>query len=106
MMSPLPTVGQANSLISQEESHRGIIAGGSSNVSNMPAAFYSNTSNYKGKADSRCEYCGWTGQTKENCYKLIGYPPGHRLYKGNQKKGGNFNAMNQKNADTSKKLLD
>ncbi|GAV75745.1 LOW QUALITY PROTEIN: UBN2_3 domain-containing protein, partial [Cephalotus follicularis] len=39
----------------------------------------------QGKADSRCEYCGWTGHKKENCYKLIGYPPGHRLYKGNQK---------------------
>ncbi|GAV75210.1 LOW QUALITY PROTEIN: UBN2_3 domain-containing protein, partial [Cephalotus follicularis] len=46
MMNPLPIVGQAYSLISQEESHRGIIAG-NSNVPNVPAVFYSNTSNYK-----------------------------------------------------------
>ncbi|GAV77881.1 UBN2_3 domain-containing protein, partial [Cephalotus follicularis] len=46
MMNPLPTVGQAYSLISQEESHRGIIARGS-NVPNVPDVFYSNTSNYK-----------------------------------------------------------
>ncbi|XP_027768295.1 uncharacterized protein LOC107002678 isoform X2 [Solanum pennellii] len=27
--------------------------------------------NHKGR---RCEYCQYTGHTKENCYKLIGYP--------------------------------
>ncbi|KAH0774020.1 hypothetical protein KY290_011157 [Solanum tuberosum] len=32
-------------------------------------------SNYRGrKVFSQCEYCHFTGHTKENCYKLIGYP--------------------------------
>ncbi|GAV67879.1 LOW QUALITY PROTEIN: UBN2_3 domain-containing protein, partial [Cephalotus follicularis] len=44
LMNPLPTVGQAYSLISQEESHRGIIAGGN-NSTNLPALFYSNKNN-------------------------------------------------------------
>ncbi|GAV83960.1 UBN2_3 domain-containing protein, partial [Cephalotus follicularis] len=44
LMNPLPTVGQAYSLINQEESHRGIIAGGN-NSTNLPAVFYSNNNN-------------------------------------------------------------
>lgn len=28
-----------------------------------------------------CVYCHWTGHSKENCHKLIGYPVGHRLHK-------------------------
>lgn len=24
--------------------------------------------------EKRCEYCHYIGHTKENCYKLIGYP--------------------------------
>jgi len=34
--------------------------------------------NYKGR---RCEYCHYTGHTKENCYKLIGYPADWKLRK-------------------------
>ena len=29
-----------------------------------------------------CEHCKLTGHTIQKCYKLHGYPPGHRLYKG------------------------
>ncbi|GAV71504.1 UBN2_3 domain-containing protein, partial [Cephalotus follicularis] len=46
MMCPLPTVSQAYSMISQEESHRGIIAR-THRRSDVPAVFYSNT--YKKK---------------------------------------------------------
>ncbi|GAV60544.1 LOW QUALITY PROTEIN: UBN2_3 domain-containing protein, partial [Cephalotus follicularis] len=46
MMTPLPIVGQAYSLINQEESHRGIIAGTNNHI-DMPAMFYSNSNNYK-----------------------------------------------------------
>ncbi|GAV70145.1 LOW QUALITY PROTEIN: UBN2_3 domain-containing protein, partial [Cephalotus follicularis] len=40
LMSPLPSVGQAYSIICQEESHRGIIAGAPSH-GDTPAVFYS-----------------------------------------------------------------
>lgn len=49
-----------------------------------PSAFYSN----KGQFEDRkkplltCEYCHWTEHDKENCYQLVGYPSGHRFYKG------------------------
>jgi len=29
-----------------------------------------------------CEHCKITGHTIQKCYKLHGYPPGHRLYRG------------------------
>ncbi|GAV80218.1 UBN2_3 domain-containing protein [Cephalotus follicularis] len=86
MMCPLPTVSQAYSMISQEESHRGIIAG-THKQSDVPAVFYSNT--YKKKENGvKCDYCNLSGHTKETCYKLVGYPSWHKLYKG--KKGDSF----------------
>ncbi|GAV89731.1 hypothetical protein CFOL_v3_33145 [Cephalotus follicularis] len=93
LMNSLPTVGQAYSLFSQEESHRGIlsIAGNYSfatTADNPTTSFYTRNSKIKSCSDQksmRCEYCNWPGLNKENCYKLIGYPSGHRLYKG--KKG-------------------
>ncbi|KAL9672043.1 hypothetical protein QQ045_028291 [Rhodiola kirilowii] len=30
-----------------------------------------------------CTNCQMTGHLEENCYKLVGYPPGHKLNKGN-----------------------
>lgn len=31
-----------------------------------------------------CTHCGWNNHTRENYYKLVGYPPGHRLHRGDQ----------------------
>ncbi|KZV25423.1 hypothetical protein F511_19803 [Dorcoceras hygrometricum] len=77
MMNPLPTVGQAFSLLSQEESHRTL-----STTDNQVAAFYTKQSKNDNSAkEVTCEYCHWNGHTKADCYRLIGYPPGHRLYK-------------------------
>ncbi|XP_073025307.1 uncharacterized protein [Primulina eburnea] len=84
MMDPLPNVGQAFSILSQEETHRSLVP-----VDAQPASvFYS--SQYKSEepkkyhtqhsASSYCDYCKWTGHTKATCYKLVGYPPGHRLH--------------------------
>ncbi|CAM8962342.1 unnamed protein product [Rhodiola kirilowii] len=45
-----------------------------------------------------CTHCQMTGHLKENCYKLIGYPLGHKLHKGSEshKQGTNrkFSANN------------
>ncbi|CAM8963589.1 unnamed protein product [Rhodiola kirilowii] len=34
------------------------------------------------KQRPHCTYCQFSGHTKKHCYKLNGYPPGHRLHKG------------------------
>ncbi|XP_075504147.1 uncharacterized protein LOC142541504 [Primulina tabacum] len=88
MMSHLPSVGQAFSIISQEESHRSL------SVAEEPStAFFSvqgKLANQK-KDILTCDYCHWTGHTKDFCYKLVGYTPGHKLHKGNNSRKGGQN---------------
>ncbi|XP_075487401.1 uncharacterized protein LOC142526717 isoform X2 [Primulina tabacum] len=84
MMTPLPTVGQVFSILSQEETHRSLVP-----MDTQPASvFYSSHHKYEETKKNQnqnpnhnyCDYCNWTGHTKTTCYKLVGYPPGHRLY--------------------------
>ncbi|XP_075478655.1 uncharacterized protein LOC142519495 isoform X2 [Primulina tabacum] len=42
------------------------------------AAFYS--SSFK-RSGIKCEHCSMPDHLKENCFRLIGYPPGHKLHK-------------------------
>ncbi|KAH0655729.1 hypothetical protein KY285_030611 [Solanum tuberosum] len=46
--------------------------------------------NYKGK---KCDYCHFTGHTRENCYKLIGYPTDWK-----QRRKWNYNNGNSRGA--------
>ncbi|XP_075511644.1 uncharacterized protein LOC142547308 [Primulina tabacum] len=86
MMSPLPTIGKAFSIVSQEESHSSL-----STSEPPPTVFYSN----QNRADDqrkdivKCKYCNLNGHLKENCYKIVGYPPWHRLYQGHNRGSGN-----------------
>ncbi|KZV40890.1 hypothetical protein F511_05135 [Dorcoceras hygrometricum] len=58
MMNPLPRVGQAFSLLSQEESHRTFSTTGS-----PVAAFYTKQSKNDNSAkEVTCEYCHWNGK--------------------------------------------
>ncbi|KAL9674059.1 hypothetical protein QQ045_030326 [Rhodiola kirilowii] len=62
--------------------------------------------NSKGKHKGRlfCTHCQMNGHTKEFCYKLNGYPPGHKLYKGKNTNNRNLNGEKGGNAvsvDTS-----
>lgn len=43
-----------------------------------------NGQNNKRKSKMHCTFCNWDNHRKENWYKLVGYPRGDRLYKGNQ----------------------
>lgn len=71
MMNPLPTVGKAFSLLSQEESHRTLTS-----TETPMSAFYTNQNKgghaMKEKVNLNCDYCNWSGHTKEYCYKLVG----------------------------------
>ncbi|XP_075512761.1 uncharacterized protein LOC142548343 [Primulina tabacum] len=97
MMSPLPSVGQAFSIISQEESHRSL-----STVEPPSTAFFSAQSkqNYQKKDALTCDYCNWNGHTREFCYKLVGYPPGHKLYKAPHTKKGQHGRIYRDNPRT------
>ncbi|XP_073035240.1 uncharacterized protein [Primulina eburnea] len=86
MMSPLPIVGQPFSIFSQEESHHSLSA-----IEHPPTVFYSNQirPDDQRKDIMKCEYCNWNGHSKENCYKIVGYLSWHRLFRGQNKGGGN-----------------
>ncbi|XP_073015672.1 uncharacterized protein [Primulina eburnea] len=72
MICPLPMVGHAFSLLSQEESHRAL-----STVEAPTSAFYTNQtklgSSVKERFNLFCDHCNLGGHTKEYCYKLVGY---------------------------------
>ncbi|XP_075486301.1 uncharacterized protein LOC142525900 [Primulina tabacum] len=72
LMTPLPSVNQAYSILSQEESHRNVL---SSPVNMHTKAFYSSLS--RGNDSMKCENCKIPGHTKDQCFRLIGYPQGH-----------------------------
>ncbi|KAI3707507.1 hypothetical protein L6452_26097 [Arctium lappa] len=72
---PLPSVKAAFSLVSQEESHRGVTR--SSDPKGQNTAFFGKATENKKKSGKPllvCKHCGITGHTRERCYKLIGFP--------------------------------
>ncbi|KAF8387792.1 hypothetical protein HHK36_026447 [Tetracentron sinense] len=80
LMDPLPSLNKTYSLVLQEERQREITM----STNNVDAsALLANAASTGGKRRERptCENCGWVGHTKAKCYKLHGYPPGHRLHK-------------------------
>ncbi|XP_019161193.1 PREDICTED: uncharacterized protein LOC109157807 [Ipomoea nil] len=100
LMSPLPTVGRASSLVKQQERevYGGILSatptpqmqGPSQQMSPTVghaflASFPQNNNfrprrqnnNWNKKPGPICSHCGYTGHTVDKCYKLHGYPPGY-----------------------------
>ncbi|XP_074345925.1 uncharacterized protein LOC141684724 isoform X1 [Apium graveolens] len=102
LMSPVPSLSAAYSILMQEESQRECISGTSSVDSSESIAlavkqndvgrfsqFQSNSGNkitriskLKTNADSNviCEICSMTGHNKDKCFCVHGYPEWHRLY--------------------------
>nr|XP_033515314.1 uncharacterized protein LOC117279818 [Nicotiana tomentosiformis] len=85
MMSHVPSINKAYSLLVDQESQRSLATCQQSILVTEgieSTALYSNIGNgasggnYKfKKSQVQCEYCHCKGHIKENCYKLIGYPP-------------------------------
>ncbi|XP_071709203.1 uncharacterized protein [Rutidosis leptorrhynchoides] len=97
LMQPLPSTAKAYGMIKQEEKQRkGIlpkpnipeimsITGNTSrsyNQQKYTKPSMNNTSERRStfKVGVKCTTCYMEGQTKEECYKNIGYPPGHPLH--------------------------
>ncbi|XP_075095518.1 uncharacterized protein LOC142173770 [Nicotiana tabacum] len=98
MMNPTPTIDQAYSMLIQEERQRlnsnlGVQSGilGSAPMDGEFSAMISiNTSNTRPMRNGnlKCDYCHMKEHTKENCYKLIGYPTGPKFNNNNRRRGG------------------
>ncbi|XP_075087669.1 uncharacterized protein LOC142169672 [Nicotiana tabacum] len=83
MRSPLPTVNQAYAIIVSNESQKSMatnarILGSNpgTNAGTYDTALYTRTTGkHKKNYNLYCDYCKLKGHAKENCYKLVGYPP-------------------------------
>ncbi|WOH14933.1 hypothetical protein DCAR_0934463 [Daucus carota subsp. sativus] len=77
MMSPLPSIPQAFSLIKQDEKQKQGSHTAMPFLANAVDASKSNSVNSRNqgsKSSLKCTYCNKDGHTREQCYKLIGYP--------------------------------
>ncbi|XP_073304511.1 uncharacterized protein [Primulina huaijiensis] len=78
LMQQLPSVSHAYSLVCPEEAHRNLLV--FQPIADAPTtAFYSSSSKYS--ETIKCDHCSVLGHTKNNCFRLIGYPPGHKLHR-------------------------
>ncbi|XP_070012657.1 uncharacterized protein [Nicotiana sylvestris] len=99
MMTPVPSINKAYSLLVDVESQRNL-----ANFTQMmqvtegndSTAMYGNKNPNPGTGQFRaqkktliCDYCNYKGHTRENCYKLIGYPQDFKSNLKMKKKGSN-----------------
>ncbi|XP_020229506.1 uncharacterized protein LOC109810454 [Cajanus cajan] len=88
LSDPLPLIGNALSLVLQEETQREIdtVVTCTPFINSDNMAFLVNSSTKSSTTDHnkinrkerpKCAYCGILGHTKDKCYKLVGYPPNY-----------------------------
>ncbi|XP_070013130.1 uncharacterized protein LOC142162424 [Nicotiana tabacum] len=87
MRSPLPTINQAYSMIISDESQKAVAATsgvlGANPLGNYDVAMYTrNIENqrYKKNYNVQCDFCKLKGHSKENCFKIVVYPPDFKFF--------------------------
>lgn len=121
MMTPLPSVSQAYAYVKQDEKARqgfqsldsvsaaSVHAALPTPDNSSVAAFVKKYNAHKGATSNpssvskpviKCSFCNFTGHTRENCYKIIGYPP-NRKKKDRNTTGSNANVSNNGNGTNS-----
>ncbi|XP_019068452.1 uncharacterized protein [Solanum lycopersicum] len=98
LMSPLPSINQAYAMVMGDESQKSVsamngILGANpmSHTGNYESALYSRTNgNQKFTRNSHlyCDVCKIRGHNKDNCWKIVGYPPEFKFKKRKLSKGG------------------
>ena len=109
LMNPLPSVRQAYASVIQEEKQREL--GAASLVPTDVAAMavrnttvsrpqsFNQGSSSRNRDPVQCTYCDKFYHTEETCHKKHGYPPGHRLYRRNQRQGNKSQPRNNVSAN-------
>nr|XP_033512130.1 uncharacterized protein LOC117276844 isoform X1 [Nicotiana tomentosiformis] len=90
-----PILNQAYALISHDESQQAM--GNLSMTEKLdPLAMQAGRGQgYRGRKQFlQCEHCKMKGHTKENCFKIIGYPDDFKVKRGYQPRGGSMMANN------------
>uniref|UniRef100_A0A803N311 CCHC-type domain-containing protein n=1 Tax=Chenopodium quinoa TaxID=63459 RepID=A0A803N311_CHEQI len=85
MLTPLPAVESACSMLQQEESQREILefAGVESGSSAMYSRQQATQSTQGHERSLICGACGGKGHSQKRCWTVIGYPKWHHKYKTN-----------------------
>ncbi|XP_016546143.1 uncharacterized protein LOC107846212 [Capsicum annuum] len=85
LMTPLPTINQAYSMLMSDESQKGLTttSGILGTSPAMPTGNYEATTLYNSRPNNvqkfkkqytiQCDFCKMKGHTKDNCYKIVGY---------------------------------
>ncbi|XP_019159968.1 PREDICTED: uncharacterized protein LOC109156569 [Ipomoea nil] len=80
LMKPLPDVGEAFAMVSQQERQIDIGSNSLGDSLGGANAFFTKVDGKKSfhnqKQKPVCSFCGYTGHTIDKCYKKHGYPPG------------------------------
>ncbi|CAM8966406.1 unnamed protein product [Rhodiola kirilowii] len=82
-VSQQPQTQTFNTQFSQRQGNKGFMNKFTPNQHQFPQHQNYNQSVNRNRRNSFCTYCQLQGHSKDSCYKLIGYPPGHKMYKGN-----------------------
>ncbi|XP_070041256.1 uncharacterized protein [Nicotiana tomentosiformis] len=84
---PVITVNEAYAIVTQEESQRTL---GVTNTLKDPLIMLVGKGHeFRPKRSGLiCDYCGYKENLKENCYKIVGYPPDFKSKKKGQNTGG------------------
>ncbi|XP_048637093.1 uncharacterized protein LOC125609612 [Brassica napus] len=96
MLKPVPTIDEVFNMISQDERQKNLkpavkpesavfqATATSENVENVlyngPLENAAYAAQYRPYNKIVCTHCGRSGHTYQKCYKLNGYPPGHKLH--------------------------
>lgn len=82
-MDPFPSIQHAFSLVIQEEKQRevGNVTPLDSQLACAVQGSQNGKSGKKEKDRPLCAHCHLLGHTKDKCFKLIGYRPGHKKHK-------------------------
>lgn len=86
-MNPLPFINHAYSLVLQEEIQREVCNGNPESqvvFAVQPGNNQYQKPAYGNKDHPLCAHCGILGHTKDKCFKLHRYPPGHKKNSGPQ----------------------
>ena len=97
-MSPLPSINQAYAMVMGDESQRSVsamngILGANpmSHTGNYESVMYNRTSGnqkFTRNCHLYCEVCKIRGHNKDNCWKIVGYPPEFKFKKKKFSEGG------------------
>uniref|UniRef100_A0A803PRT7 Polyprotein n=1 Tax=Cannabis sativa TaxID=3483 RepID=A0A803PRT7_CANSA len=76
MQDPIPNINKVYATLIQEERQRGL---NNASAENSESGQFTGSSQF-GRSKMVCTHCGMTGHTIAKCYKIHGYPPGHKFH--------------------------